>query len=484
MLEVLNDFLSGKVLIVLIVGLGSYFTLRSRFVQFRHFTHMFSVFKDSIRSSGGQLSSFQALMLSLAGRVGAGNIAGVGIAVTLGGPGAVFWMWVTALVGMSSSFFECTLAQLYKQSDGDGLYRGGPAYYIQHGLKLRWMAMTFAVLLLVTYGFAFNGLQSFTVTHSLQNAFNIPVQYSGIALAVLLGLVFIGGIKRIASVSDLLVPVKTLAYLAVTLYVIVSQIDLVPGMLATIVKSAFGLEPAFAGLLGSAIVMGVKRGVFANEAGLGSAPNVAAVASVKHPAAQGVVQAFSVFLDTFVICTCTALLILLSGFYTPGFEGDGIALTQNSLAAVVGDWGRTFISIALSLFVFTCILYNYYLGENALQFLVGRSKVALLGYRGLVLALICWGSMQNLGTVFAFADITMTCLAFVNLTALALLIKVGLRVLKDYDAQRKTGIDQPVFDGSQFADLDLDRAAWPAAKPENASAAQAQRAPELLPTQR
>ena len=484
MLEVLNDFLSGKVLIVLIVGLGSYFTLRSRFVQFRHFIHMFSVFKESLRSSGGQLSSFQALMLSLAGRVGAGNIAGVGIAVTLGGPGAVFWMWVTALVGMSSSFFECTLAQLYKQSDGDGLYRGGPAYYIQHGLKLRWMAMTFAVLLLVTYGFAFNGLQSFTVTHSLQNAFDIPVQFSGLALAVLLGLVFIGGIKRIASVSDLLVPVKTLAYLAVTLYVIISQIDLVPDMLATIVKSAFGLEPAFAGLLGSAIVMGVKRGVFANEAGLGSAPNVAAVASVKHPAAQGVVQAFSVFLDTFVICTCTALLILLSGFYTPGFEGDGIALTQNSLAAVVGDWGRTFISVALSLFVFTCILYNYYLGENALQFLVGRSKVALLGYRGLVLALICWGSMQNLGTVFAFADITMTCLAFVNLTALALLIKVGLRVLKDYDAQRQAGVAQPVFDGSRFADLDLDRAAWPAAKPAATTAAQAQGAPELLPTQR
>ncbi|SDI59927.1 alanine or glycine:cation symporter, AGCS family [Pseudomonas flavescens] len=481
MLEVLNDFLSGKVLIVLIVGLGSYFTLRSRFVQFRHFVHMFSVFKDSLRSSGGQLSSFQALMLSLAGRVGAGNIAGVGIAVTLGGPGAVFWMWVTALVGMSSSFFECTLAQVYKRSDGDGLYRGGPAYYIQHGLKLRWMAMTFAVLLLVTYGFAFNGLQSYTVTHSLQNAFDIPVQYSGIALAVLLGLVFIGGIKRIASVSDLLVPVKTLLYIAVTLYVIALQIEHVPGMLATIVKSAFGLEPAFAGLLGSAIVMGVKRGVFANEAGLGSAPNVAAVASVKHPAAQGVVQAFSVFLDTFVICTCTALLILLSGFYTPGFEGDGIVLTQNSLAAVVGDWGRTFISVALSLFVFTCILYNYYLGENALQFLVGRSKVALLAYRGLVLALICWGSMQNLGTVFAFADITMTCLAFVNLTALAMLIKVGMRVMKDYDEQRKAGIAQPVFDGSKFADLDLDRASWPAAKP---TAGTEDSAAQLLPTQR
>ncbi|CAI8723379.1 MULTISPECIES: sodium:alanine symporter family protein [Pseudomonas] len=460
MLEALNDFLSGKLLIVLIVGLGSYFTLRSRFVQFRHFGHMFSVFKESLRGQAGQLSSFQALMLSLAGRVGAGNIAGVGIAVTLGGPGAVFWMWVTALVGMSSSFFECTLAQVYKRSDGDGLYRGGPAYYIQHGLKLRWMAVVFAILLLVTYGFTFNGLQSYTVTHSLQNAFGFEPQYTGIALAALLGLVFIGGIKRIASVSDLLVPVKTLAYIGVTLYVIFTQIEHVPAMLETIIKSAFGLDPAFAGLLGSAIVMGVKRGVFANEAGLGSAPNVAAVAAVRHPAAQGVVQAFSVFLDTFVICTCTALLILLSGFYTPGFEGDGIALTQNSLAAVVGDWGRIFVSVALSLFVFTCILYNYYLGETSLQFFT-RNRLVLLAYRGLVLLLILWGSVQNLSTVFAFADITMTCLAFVNLVALALLFKVGLRVMRDYDEQRRAGIAQPVFDASKFSDLDLDPQAWP-----------------------
>jgi len=460
MLEVINDFLSGKLLIVLIVGLGSYFTIRSRFVQFRHFRHMFTVFKESLRGQAGQLSSFQALMLSLAGRVGAGNIAGVGIAVTLGGPGAVFWMWVTALVGMSSSFFECTLAQVYKRADGDGLYRGGPAYYIQHGLKLKGMAVVFSILLLVTYGFAFNGLQSYTVTHSLQNAFGFSPNHTGIALAVLLAIVFVGGIKRIASVSDLLVPVKTLAYIGVTLYVIFSQIEHVPAMLETIFKSAFGLDPAFGGLLGSAIVMGVKRGVFANEAGLGSAPNVAAVAAVKHPGAQGVVQAFSVFLDTFVICTCTALLILLSGFYTPGFEGDGIVLTQNSLAAVVGDWGRLFVSVALSLFVFTCILYNYYLGETSLQFLT-RNRIVLMVYRALVLALIVWGSVQNLSTVFAFADITMTCLAFVNLIALAMLFKIGLRVMRDYDDQCRAGVGQPVFDSSKFADLDLDLAAWP-----------------------
>jgi len=469
MLEVINDFLSGKVLIVLIVGLGGYFTIRSRFVQFRHFFHMFAVFRDSLRSSAGQLSSFQALMLSLAGRVGAGNIAGVGIAVTLGGPGAVFWMWVTALVGMASSFFECSLGQLYKRCDAEGQYRGGPSYYIQHGLGKRWLGMIMAVLLLVTFGFAFNGLQSHAVTHSLNDAFKISPSYAGVGLAILLGLVFVGGIKRIAKVADLLVPIKTLVYIAVTLYVIGVQFEHVPHMLMTIVKSAFGMDEVFGGLIGSAIVMGVKRGVFANEAGLGSAPNVAAVAQVEHPVAQGVVQAFSVFLDTFVICTCTALLILLSGFYTPGFEGDGIALTQNSLAAVVGDWGKLFISVALALFVFTSILYNYYLGENSLRFLLGENRKAIFGYRVLVLALILWGAVEDLGTVFAFADITMTMLAFVNLIALAMLFKIALRVLKDYDAQRKAGIKTPVFDSSQFPDLDLDLKAWP--KPDAAQPA-------------
>ena len=462
MLEMINDFLSGKVLIVLIVGLGSYFTIRSRFVQFRHFFHMFAVFRDSLKSSAGQLSSFQALMLSLAGRVGAGNIAGVGIAVTLGGPGAVFWMWVTALVGMSSSFIECSLAQLYKRKDSEGQFRGGPAFYIQHGLGKRWLGMVMAVLLLVTFGFAFNGLQSHAVTDSLKSAFGVDTMTTGICLVVLLGLASIGGIKRIAAISDLLVPVKTLIYIAVTVYVIVLQIDHVPAMLMTIVRSAFGLDPVFGGLVGSAIVMGVKRGVFANEAGLGSAPNVAAVAQVEHPVAQGVVQAFSEFLDTFVICTCTALLILLSGIYDVGYDGNGIVLAQNSLAAVVGDWGRIFISVALALFVFTSILYNYYLGENSLRFLFGEKKNAIIGYRIAVLVLILWGAVVDLKDVLAFADITMTMLAFVNLIALAMLFKIVKRILGDYDAQRRAGIKTPVFDSSKFPDLDLDRTAWPA----------------------
>ncbi|MGN8031643.1 alanine/glycine:cation symporter family protein [Pseudomonas sp. 22082] len=462
MLEAINGFLSGKLLIVLVVGLGAYFTIKTRFVQLRYFLHMFKVFKDSLTSSSTQISSFQALMLSLAGRVGAGNIAGVGVAVTLGGPGAVFWMWVTALVGMATTLMECSLAQLYKRKDASGQFYGGPSFYIEHGLNKRWLGVLMATLLIVTFGFSFNGLQSHAVTHSLQNAFGVNPTYSGIVLAVVLGLVFVGGIKRIAKVADLLVPVKTLAYIAVTLYVIILQFDHVPTMLMTIINSAFGLDQAFGGFIGSAIVMGVKRGVFANEAGLGSAPNVAAVAEVKHPVSQGVVQAFSVFFDTFVICTCTALLILLSGFYTAGFAGDGLVLTQNSLAAVVGDWGRIFISAALALFVFTSILYNYYLGENNLKFILGDNCKMLLGYRALVLALILWGSVEDLSTVFAFADITMTLSALVNLIALTLLCNVGLRLLADYDNQRKAGIAEPVLTPSAFDDVNIDNSIWTA----------------------
>ncbi|WP_025111833.1 sodium:alanine symporter family protein [Pseudomonas sp. H1h] len=461
MLDIINDFLSGKVLIPLVLGLGGYFTIRSKFVQFRYFPHMFGVLHGSWRASSHHLSSFQALTLSLAGRVGTGNIVGVGIAVSMGGPGAVFWMWMTALLGMSSSFFECTLGQLYKRSDGKGLYRGGPSWYIQHGLDKRWLGMISAVLLLVTFGFAINGLESHAVSHSLNDAFGLSPTYSGLVLSLMLGAVFVGGIKRIAAVADLLVPLKVLAYVGVTTYVIALQFDQVPAMLMTIIKSAFGLDQAFGGMVGSAIIMGVRRGVFSNEAGLGSAPNVASVAKIEHPVAQGAVQALSVFIDTFVICTCTALLILLSGFYTPGFEGDGIALAQNSLAAVVGEWGRIFISIMLALFVFTAMLYNYYLGENSLRFIFAEPRKTLFFYRALVLILVFWGAVEDLSTVLAFADITMTLLALVNLVAMFLLFKISMRVLRDYDEQRRAGVKTPVFDSSKFLDLDLDPIAWP-----------------------
>ncbi|HBX57800.1 alanine/glycine:cation symporter family protein [Pseudomonas sp. UBA2684] len=464
MLDLLNDLLWSKVLIVMLVGLGLYFSICSRFVQFRYFGNMFRIFAEAFQRQPGQLSSFQALMLSVAGRVGAGNIAGVAVAIMLGGPGAVFWMWVVALLGMATSYFECSLAQLFKRRATDGTYRGGPAFYILHGLGQRWLAVIFSVLLLVTFGFGFNALQSYTVATSLHDTFGLPTHVSGLVLVAVIGLIIFGGIKRIASMADVLVPVMAFSYIGMALVVIGMNIEAVPATIALIVKSAFGLEPAFAGGIGAAILMGVKRGLFSNEAGLGSAPNVAAVAEVKHPAAQGIVQSLSVFIDTLLVCTSTALIILLSGVYQPGSEMAGVVLTQTALAAVVGEWGRVFVSLALLLFVFTTLIYNYYLGENALSFFSSK-RWLLQAYRVLVIALVLWGSMQDLGTVFAFADITMGLLAIVNLVALTLLFKIGLRLMRDYDKQIAAGVESPVFDPKQFADLNLDPAAWPANPP-------------------
>lgn len=460
MLDILNDLIWSKLLIVMLIGLGLYFTIASRFVQFRYFGSMFRIFAEAFQRQPGQLSSFQALMLSVAGRVGAGNIAGVSVAIMLGGPGAIFWMWVVALVGMATSYFECSLAQLYKRREDDGTYRGGPAFYIQHGLGQRWLGIVVSILLLVTFGFGFNAVQSFTVASSLHDTFGLPTIASGLILTAVIGLIIFGGIKRIASMADVLVPIMAFSYIGMALVVIGLNLSEVPAVFALIFKSAFGLEPAFAGGIGAAIMMGVKRGLFSNEAGLGSAPNVAAVAQVKHPAAQGIVQSLSVFIDTLLVCTSTALIILLSGVYQPGSEMAGVVLTQTALAAVVGEWGRVFVSIALLLFVFTTLIYNYYLGENALGFF-SKKRAPVMVYRVLVVALVLWGSVQDLGTVFAFADVTMGLLAICNLIALVLLFKVGLRLMRDYDNQIKAGVESPVFDAKNFADLDLDPAAWP-----------------------
>lgn len=459
MLDFLNDLLWSKLLIVVLVGLGLFFSISSRFVQFRYFSDMFRIFGQALQRKEGQLSSFQALMLSVAGRVGAGNIAGVAVAIMLGGPGAVFWMWIVALLGMATSYFECSLAQLYKRREADGTYRGGPAFYILHGLGQRWLAVIFSILLLVTFGFGFNAVQSFTVATSLHDTFGLPTWISGVLLVGVIGLIVFGGIKRIAAMADVLVPIMAGTYILMALVVIGMNITEVPATLALIVKSALGLEPAFAGGVGAAIIMGVKRGLFSNEAGLGSAPNVAAVAEVKHPAAQGIVQSLSVFIDTLLVCTSTALIILLSGVYQPGSEMAGVVLTQTALAAEVGEWGRVFVSMALLLFVFTTLVYNYYLGENALSFF-STKRILVQGYRVLVMALVLWGSMQDLSTVFGFADVTMGLLALVNLVAIALLFKVGMRLMRDYDGQIKAGVQEPVFDASKFSDLDLDPKAW------------------------
>lgn len=467
MLELLNELLWGKILPVLLVAVGIGFTLASRFVQFRYFGRMFQILGSGQafrRNAHGHLSSFQALVLSVAGRVGGGNIAGVAVAITLGGPGAVFWMWLVGLMGMATSFLECTLAQTFKQPQGDGTYRGGPAYYIEKGLgrNWRWLAGFYSVLLLLTFGFAFTALQSYAVSTSFNDAFGVPVLYSGIALAMLVGLIIFGGIKRIVRITEVLVPFMAVGYLVIALVVIGMNLDRVPEILSLIVKSAFGLEPAIGGGIGVAIMMGLKRGLFSNEAGLGSAPNVAAVAYIPHPANQGIVQAFSVFIDTLIICSSTAFLILLSGAYDPGASGnvEGIALTQSALADHVGEWGRSFVSVSLLLFGFSTILYNYYLGENSLDFFSRGNQGLFNVFRVAIVLLVCWGTTSDLSTVFGFADVTMGLLAITNLVALILLFKSGLRILKDYDDQRRQGVDQPVFDTNRHPELDLYPQAW------------------------
>ncbi|MEL7086782.1 MAG: alanine/glycine:cation symporter family protein [Cyanobacteria bacterium J06597_1] len=460
MLTFLNDLLWGKILIVALIGIGLRFTISSKFVQFRYFGRMFGILKQATQREEGHLSSFQALVLSVAGRVGAGNIAGVAVAISLGGPGAVFWMWVIGLIGMATSFFECTLSQVFKIAEPDGTYRGGPAYYIQRGLNQPWLASLFSVLLLVTFGLGFNALQAYTVATSVNDTFGIPTQVAGAGLMVVLGLVIVGGIGRIADVAEYVVPIMAVGYFAMALFVILTNLGSIPAVFASIVQSAFGFNSAIAGGIGAAMIFGVKRGLFSNEAGLGSAPNVAAVAYVKHPVNQGIVQAFSVFVDTIVLCSCTAAVILLSNVYVPGSDIDGIVMTQSAMAEHVGDWGRTFVTIALLLFAFTSMIYNYYLGENSLNYFSEENKALFNGFRVLTLVLVIWGASQDLSTVFGFADVTMGLLALVNLSALMMLFKVGLRVMWDFEQQLQAGIAEPVFDRQKFSRLNLDGQAW------------------------
>lgn len=460
MLAALSDFLWSYILIVMLVGLGLWFTIASRFVQFRYFGQMFRSLGRGMHHQGDHISSFQALVVSVAGRVGGGNIAGVAVAITLGGPGAVFWMWIIGLMGMATSFFECSLAQLYKRAEPDGTYRGGPAYYMSHGLGKPWMAGLFSVLLLITFGFGFNSVQSYIVATSMQASFGVPTWATGLFLATGIGFVILGGIKRIAKVAEVVVPIMAVGYFLMALFVLVLNITEVPGVLMHIVNSAMGLEEAVAGGFAAVVMQGVKRGLFSNEAGLGSGPNVAAVAYVPHPANQGMVQALSVFIDTLIMCSCTAVIILLSDVYQPGAEGvNGIALTQNALAEHVGSWGQGFVSIALLLFSFSSIMYNYYLGENSLNYFSEENQTLFNVFRILVVLLVLWGALQDLGTVFIFADLTMGLLGVVNLAAIAMLGKVAFRLLRDFEQQRVEGKD-PQLDPAAWSDLDIDARAW------------------------
>ncbi|TQS73616.1 alanine:cation symporter family protein [Rhodobacteraceae bacterium] len=460
----IGDLTWGWSLIPILVVFGVFITLATNFVQFRFFGRMFRVLSRSNNSDDpDKISARQALLVSVGGRVGGGNIAGVAVAITLGGPGAVFWMWAVALVGMATSLVECSLAQLFKRKIGHNTYRGGPASAIIHGLgaEYRWLAVVYAICLIAAFGFGFNAFQGNTVAGAMEDSFGIDRLWTGIVLAGASGLIIFGGIHRIAKVSDVVVPVMAVGYLGLAIAVVVLHIGEVPGVFSSIIQNAFGFQEAVGGGMGAAIAQGMRRGLFSNEAGLGSAPNVAATAEVRHPISQGITQSFSVFIDTIVICSCTAFVILLGNVYVPGAEGvDGVVLTQQSLVSHFGEWSQYFLSIAILLFAFSSIIYNYYLGENALAVL-SKQPIAVILLRIAIIAIVFVGAIAPGATaVFFFSDPLMGLLALVNLLAIMMLFPVAMRLLRDFRQQLKAGVERPVLNPDDYADLDIDRSAW------------------------
>ncbi|WP_282022729.1 alanine/glycine:cation symporter family protein [Priestia flexa] len=439
-----NNFLWTYILIALLLLVGLYFTIRTKFVQFSQFKEMVRLLGEGAKTDGSDkkgITSFQAFAISTAARVGTGNLAGVASAISLGGPGAVFWMWVVALVGSASAFIESTLAQVYKVKDKDG-FRGGPAYYMEKGLNKRWMGVLFSILITISFGLVFNSVQANTISLAFEEAFGVNRLIVGVVVTAIVGVLIFGGIKRVAKASELIVVVMAVVYIGLALVVLAINITEIPHMIALIIKSAFGFEEAFAGAIGAAIMNGIKRGLFSNEAGMGSAPNAAAAASVSHPAKQGFIQALAVFNDTLIICSCTAFIVLLSSAYaTPGLEG--IQLTQVALSTHIGGWAVQFIAIILFMFAFSSLVANYYYGETNIEFLTSN-KIWLNLYRFGVILMVLFGSVASLGVVWGLADLFMALMAITNLIAIVLLGKVAIAVLNDYLSQRKAGKD-PVF---------------------------------------
>jgi AGCS family alanine or glycine:cation symporter len=450
-----NDFLWTYVLIAVLIGCSLYFTLRSRGVQFRMIGEMFRLLGESTNKHDGKkhVSSFQAFAVSVATRVGTGNLAGVATAIAIGGPGAVFWMWIIALLGSASAFIESTLAQLFKKRHKDS-FIGGPAFYILKGLKQPWLAALFAVLISVTFGLSYNSIQSNTICSAMNVAFGFDPIIVGIVLAGISLVVIFGGIHRIARVSSILVPLMALGYLLLALFVIFRHLDLIPQVFTLIFQDAFGIRPIAGGGIAATLMNGIKRGLFSNEAGEGSAPNVAATASTSHPVKQGLIQALGVFTDTLVVCSCTAFIILFSGVDIQGGPG-GIALTQSALEAEIGHFGTVFIAVAILLFAYSSIIGNYYYGEANIHFLT-RKKWVMSLYRFLSGGvMVIFGALASLDLVWSIGDLCMALLTACNLYAIVRLSKYAFRLLNDYCAQKKAGRN-PVFHRSSMLELDLD----------------------------
>ncbi|WP_344629288.1 alanine/glycine:cation symporter family protein [Streptomyces glaucosporus] len=457
----INDHFWTYLLIPLVAVAGLYFTLRSRALQLRLLPEMFRVIKEQPETRGDgtkSVSPFGAFTISAAARIGTGNIAGVASAITLGGAGAVFWMWVMAIVGGASAFVESTLAQLYKVRErtpgSEGTYRGGPAYYMQRGLGKRWVGVVFAVVITLTFGLVFTAVQSNTISTVTAGSLGdgTPGWFApavGAALAVLLGLAVFGGVRRIASVTQVMVPVMALLYLVVGLAVVVLNVSEVPRVFADIVGGAFGIREVVGGGVGAAIQQGVRRGMFSNEAGLGSAPNAAAAAETSHPVKQGLVQTLGVFFDTLVVCSMTAFIILSTN---PELSGrQGADLTQSALQDTLGGWAGHLLTVVVFLLAFSSMIGNYYYGESNIEFITGK-RSALFGYRGLVLAATFLGALGSVSVVWNLADVTMGVMALVNLLAILPLSVIAFRLLDDYLAQRRTGLN-PVFTRDRLPDL-------------------------------
>lgn len=449
-----NDFLWGYILIILLIGAGLLFSFKTKFVQFRYIKEMFRLLGDCIGKSNkekGGVSSFQAFCISTASRVGTGNIAGVAIAVAVGGPGAVFWMWLIALIGSASSFVESTLAQIYKTKDKDS-FRGGPAYYMEKGLGKRWLGIIFSILITICFGFVFNAVQANTVSVAFNSAFGLSRGAIGIILAIVTALVIFGGIHRVAKVSEIIVPILAVLYILIAIIVLILNITEIPSVFKLIFESAFGIKQLTAGGLGAAVMQGIKRGLFSNEAGMGSAPNAAATADVTHPVKQGLIQTLGVFTDTLLICSCTAFIILLSGQYADS-SLTGIELTQKALVSQIGPFGAYFIAICILLFAFSSIVGNFYYGQTNIEF-IHTNKVLLNIYRILVIGMVLFGSIAKVDLVWNLADLFMGLMAILNIITILFLGKYSFLALKDYTAQKKAGIKEPVFKASSIPGLE------------------------------
>lgn len=453
----ISDWLWTYVVITMLVGCALYFTWNLRAVQFTMLPTMLrNLFKPASESSESfgkiKVSSFQAFAISLSSRVGTGNLAGVASAIFIGGPGAVFWMWVMALLGAATAFMEATLAQLFKRHGKESFY-GGPAYYMKYGLKRPWMGILFALLIIYGFGLANQIVQSNTLCDAIGEAFKVPTSYVAIGLALMTLVIIFGGIHRIARFCATIVPVMAFGYILLALYILIVNITEIPAMLSLIVRSAFGWEQAAGGAVGIAIMQGVKRGLFSNEAGEGSAPNAAATATIPHPVQQGLLQSLGIFTDTLVICTCTAFIILLSGLYSS--QDDGIILTAHAMDYHLGSFGAWFLTAAIFLFAYSTIIANYFYGETNVRYISEKPWVIFV-FRLLSGVVVLLGGFMTLQQAWSIVDLAMALMTILNLIAVCLLSRYAFRLLKDFKDQRRKGTKEPVFNPDLFPEADLE----------------------------